>query len=103
LGIAEESREMRSIKLPKILTDETVPVRFSMLESKHAELVDYLAFFNETHRSNADLKALMPHLVAAFIAEDRAFARWRAERRSKAPERPTPAREKAAPKPASSS
>lgn len=93
---------MASIKLPKIPTEGIVPVRFSMLESKHTELVDYLAFFNETHRCDADLKALMPHLVAAFIAEDRAFARWRTERRSTARERPPP-QEKAAPKSASSS
>jgi hypothetical protein len=94
---------MPAIKLPKIPTEETVPVRFSMLESKHAELLDYLAFFNETHLSDADLKALLPHLVAAFIADDRAFARWRAERRSKTQATPAQAREKAAPKPASSS
>jgi hypothetical protein len=92
---------MASIKLPKIPTEGTVPVRFSILESKHAELLDYLAFFNEMHHSDTDLKTLMPHLVAAFIAEDRAFARWRAERRSKAPERP-PTQEKAVPKLASS-
>lgn len=78
-------------------------MRFSMLESKHAELLDYLAFFNETHRSDADLKTFMPHLVATFIAEDRAFARWRAEHRSKTRERPAPTAEKAAPKSASSS
>jgi hypothetical protein len=94
---------MPAIKLPKIPTEETVPVRFSMLESKHAELLDYLAFFNEAHRSDADLKALLPHLVAAFIADDRAFARWRVERCSKTQATPAQAREKAAPKPASSS
>lgn len=94
---------MASIKLPKIPTEGTVPVRFSMLESKNVELLDYLAFFNETHRSDVDLKALMPHLVAAFIAEDRAFARWRAERRSKAREHPKPAQEKVAPKSSSNS
>ncbi len=93
---------MASIKLPKIPTEEPIPVRFAMLGSKHAELLDYLAFFNDTHRSDVELKALLPHLVAAFIANDRAFARWRAERRSKTDENPQ-AREKAAPKPDSSS
>lgn len=94
---------MASIKLPKILTEGTVPVRFSMLETKHAELLDYLAFFNETHNCDADLKVLMPHLVATFIAEDRAFARWRVQRRSKARDRPALAQEKVLPKSAASS
>lgn len=95
---------MASIKLPKIPTEATVPVRFSMLESKHAELLDYLAFFNETHHSATDLKALLPHLVAAFVADDRAFARWRAERQPKTQERPSAlVREEAAPKPTASS
>ncbi len=94
---------MPTIRLPKIPTEETIPVRFAMLGSKHAELLDYLVFFNETHHSDVDLKALLPHLVAAFIADDRAFARWRVERRSKTQEVPAQAREKAAPEPASSS
>ena len=84
-------------------TSGTLPVRFSMLESKHAELLEYLAFFNETHRSDTNLKALLPHLVAAFIAEDRAFARWRAERHLKTRETPMRVREKAAATPTSSS
>lgn len=94
---------MPTIRLPKIPIEETIPVRFAMLGSKHAELLDYLLFFNETHRSDVDLKALLPHLVAAFIAEDRAFSRWRAERRSRTRETHAQAREKAALKPASSS
>jgi hypothetical protein len=92
-----------TIKLPKIPAEDSVSVRFSLLESKHADLVDYLAFFNETHRSDVDLKVMLPHLVSAFLAEDRAFARWRAERRAKADGSAAQRRAKAVPQPASSS
>lgn len=71
---------MSTIKLSAILVEDSIPVRFSMPASKHAELLDYLAYFNESHKSDTDLKALLPHLVAAFMAEDRSFARWRAAR-----------------------
>lgn len=74
---------MASIKLSKIPTDDIVHVRFTMFESKHAELIDYLAFFNENHHSDVDQKTLLSHLVSTFIAEDRAFCRWRTERLSK--------------------
>ena len=94
---------MPTIKLPKIPTEELVSVRFSLLESKHADLLEYLAFFNETHQSDVDLKAMLPHLVSAFLAEDRAFARWRAERREKVEGSPAQRRAKAAPQPTSSS
>jgi hypothetical protein len=69
-----------TIKLPPIPIEDMIPVRFAMPGSKHAELMDYLAYFNESHRSDVDLKALLPHLVAAYLADDRSFARWRAAR-----------------------
>ncbi len=71
---------MPTIKLPPIPVEEMIPVRFAMPGSKHAELLDYLAYFNESHRSEVDLKALLPHLVAAYLADDRSFARWRGAR-----------------------
>jgi hypothetical protein len=69
-----------TIKLPPIPIEEMIPVRFTMPGSKHAELLDYLAYFNESHHSEVDLKALLPHLVAAYLADDRSFARWRGAR-----------------------
>ncbi len=57
---------MPTIKLAAIPVEEYVPVRFTIAESKHAELLDYLAYFNEVHGSDVDLKALLPHLVVAF-------------------------------------
>lgn len=75
---------MTTIKLPRLPTEEQISVRFKMPAGKHAELLDYLVFFNEVHGSDADLHALLPHLVAAFLTEDRAFARWRAAHQTKA-------------------
>jgi hypothetical protein len=71
---------MSTIKLPRIPIEEFVAVRFTMPGDKHTELLDYLTYFNESHQSEVDLKALLPHLVTVFMAEDRAFVRWRAAR-----------------------
>jgi hypothetical protein len=84
-----------TIKLPPIPVEEMIPVRFTMPGSKHAELLEYLAYFNESHRSEVDLKALLPHLVAAYLADDRSFARWRNARSApseRAPTEPAPSK-----------
>jgi hypothetical protein len=82
---------MQTIKLSPIPVEEFVPVRFAMPGNKHVELLDYLAYFNESHRSDVDLKALLPHLLTAFMAEDRAFRRWRSARSApKEASRPKP-------------
>ena len=81
---------MNTIKLSAILTEDFVPVRFKIPSGRHAELLDYLSFFNEVHGSAVDLHALLPHLVAAFLAEDRAFAKWRTGRQEKTVARDRP-------------
>lgn len=96
---------MPTIRLARIPTEEMIPVRFTLARGRHAELIDYLTFFNETHGSHVDLKRLLPHLITAFLAADRAFVRWRADHAPHPASRARPRAARAAPpsRPAASS
>lgn len=77
---------MPSIKLPPIPAEEpVVRVMLSIPRSRYQLFQRYVEFFNETHGSVAGFKAVLPHLIEAFIRSDRAFARSRGRRPTAAP------------------
>jgi hypothetical protein len=48
-----------------------------LTRSQHRELSDYAAVYNETYGQSEPLAELIPHMLAAFLASDRGFAKAR--------------------------
>lgn len=48
-----------------------------LTRSQHRELSDYAAVHNETYGQSEPLAELIPHMLAAFLASDRGFAKAR--------------------------
>ena len=68
---------MAELKLAR-LPDRT-PVKFAITVTPelHRALGDYAAIYNQTYEQTERLAELVPHMLAAFLASDRAFAKAR--------------------------
>lgn len=72
---------MSSIKL-KLIPDreDTVRVAVNLKLSQQSQLDQYAEFYSQVHRKAAPaVSTLIPHMLSAFLAEDKAFQKWQAE------------------------
>lgn len=67
--------KLRLGPLPKT---ETVRFSFNCTKALQADLERYAALHAQTHGEPVDAPTLVPHMLEAFMARDRAFKRRRA-------------------------
>src|SRR3546814_447793 len=76
---------MVDLKLGR-LPDRT-PVKLTIMvpPDLHRALADYVVIYNDTYGQSEPLTELVPHMLAAFLASDRGFAKAREGLAQKAP------------------
>jgi hypothetical protein len=68
---------MAELKLGKLPDRTPVKLAVSVLPELHQALADYAAIYNETYGQSESIAELIPHMLAAFLASDRGFAKAR--------------------------
>lgn len=68
---------MADLKLGKIPDRTPVKLAISIMPDLHRALVDYAAVYNDAYGQSEPLADLLPHMLAAFLASDREFAKAR--------------------------
>ncbi|MDH7638087.1 DUF2274 domain-containing protein [Sphingomonas oryzagri] len=69
---------MTSIKLSKIPDLTPIKMTIAVLPELHQMLGDYADLYRATYGAQVAVADLVPHMLAAFLASDRAFAKHRA-------------------------
>jgi hypothetical protein len=69
---------MADLKLPRLPERTPVKLTVALAPDLAAALEDYRAIYNERYKADEPLSELVPHMLAAFLAGDREFARARA-------------------------
>lgn len=69
---------MPEIKLAKLPDRTPVKVSITVAPDLHAVLSDYATIYNRSYGQSQPLAELIPHMLAAFLASDRGFAKARA-------------------------
>jgi hypothetical protein len=65
------------LKLTKLPDRTPVKLSITLTPELHKALGDYAAIYNETYGQSEPLTELVPHMLAAFLASDRGFAKAR--------------------------
>lgn len=68
---------MAEIKLGRLPDRTPVKLAITMTPELHNALADYAAIYNETYGQSEPIAELVPHMLAAFLASDRGFAKAR--------------------------
>lgn len=68
---------MSEIKLAKLPDRTPVKLAITITPELHRALTDYAAVYNETYGQSEPITELVPHMLAAFLASDRGFAKAR--------------------------
>jgi len=68
---------MPEIKLAKLPDRTPVKLAITITPELHGALTDYAAVYNETYGQSEPIAELVPHMLAAFLASDRGFAKAR--------------------------
>lgn len=68
---------MIELKLPKLPDRTPVKLTITVMPDLHHALSEYAAIYNETYGQSEPLAELVPHMLAAFLAGDRGFAKAR--------------------------
>ena len=66
---------MMNIKLPRIPDRTPIKITITVLPELHQKLSEYADLYRTTYGANDSIADLVPHMLAAFLASDRAFAR----------------------------
>lgn len=69
---------MPEIKLAKLPDRTPVKLAITIMPELHKALGDYAAVYNEAYNQSEPVAELVPHMLAAFLANDRGFAKARA-------------------------
>jgi hypothetical protein len=65
------------LKLAKLPDRTPIKLSVMIMPDLHGALSDYAAIYNETYGQSEPVAELIPHMLAAFLASDRAFAKAR--------------------------
>lgn len=71
---------MAELKLPKLPDRTPVKLSIALPPDLGKALEDYRAIYNERFGTDEPLSELVPHMLAAFLASDRGFAKARKSR-----------------------
>lgn len=82
---------MAELKLARLPDRTPVKLAISVMPDLRAALVDYAALYEEAYGEKASVADLVPAMLEAFLASDRAFGKTRSRRaaRSNRAERET--------------
>lgn len=75
---------MADLKLPRLPDRTPIKLTVSIAPDLHFALADYAAIYQQAYGDEQAIADLVPHMLAAFLASDRGFAKAReglAERR----------------------
>jgi hypothetical protein len=68
---------MADLKLGKLPDRTPVKLAITVAPELHRALADYATIYNETYAQSEAPSELVPHMLAAFLAGDKGFARAR--------------------------
>lgn len=68
---------MADIKLGKLPDRTPVKLTITVMPDLHHALSDYAAIYNKAYGQSEPLTELLPHMLAAFLASDKGFAKAR--------------------------
>lgn len=68
---------MTELKLARLPERTPVRVAISVAPDLQKALADYAAIYQQTYGEEQSIADLIPHMLAAFLASDRGFARAR--------------------------
>lgn len=68
---------MADLKLGKLPDRTPVKLTITVTPDLHQALTDYAAIYNSAYGQSEPVAELVPHMVAAFLASDRQFAKAR--------------------------
>ena len=68
---------MADLKLSKLPDRTPVKLTITVMPDLHLALGEYTVIYNEIYGQNEPLTELVPHMLAAFLAGDRGFAKAR--------------------------
>ena len=68
---------MTDLKLAKLPDRTPIKLTITVNPDLHRALGDYAALYTEAYGEAEPLAELVPHMLAAFLASDRGFARRR--------------------------
>lgn len=69
---------MVDLKLAKLPDRTPVKLTITVTPELHQALSDYAAIYNQTYGESEPIAELVPHMLVAFLASDRGFAKARA-------------------------
>ena len=69
---------MTDIKLGRLPDRTPVKLAISVPPDLHLALADYATIYHETYGDDQAIANLVPHMLSAFLASDRGFAKARA-------------------------
>lgn len=68
---------MVDLKLAKLPDRTPVKLTITVTPELHQALSDYAAIYNQTYGESEPIAELVPHMLVAFLASDRGFAKAR--------------------------
>jgi len=68
---------MPELKLAKLPDRTPIKLAITVTPDLHAALTEYVAVYKQTYGQEDPLAELVPHMLAAFLASDRGFAKAR--------------------------
>jgi hypothetical protein len=68
---------MPEIKLAKLPDRTPIKLAITVTPDLHRALGDYAALYNKAYAQSEPITELIPHMLAAFLASDRGFAKAR--------------------------
>lgn len=71
---------MPELKLAKLPDRTPIKLAITVTPDLHAALTEYAAVYKQTYGQEEPLAELVPHMLAAFLASDRGFAKAREAR-----------------------
>lgn len=71
---------MADLKLARLPDRTPVKLTISVAPDLQRELADYAAIYRETYGEEQAVADLVPHMLAAFLASDRGFAKARSDK-----------------------
>jgi hypothetical protein len=68
---------MPDLKLPRLPDRTPIKLAITVSPDLHNVLSDYTAIYNKTYGQSEPMSELIPHMLASFLAGDRAFQKER--------------------------
>jgi hypothetical protein len=76
--LSRTAKPQKAVALPRIETDEgSKELKVKLMAGEIAELTSYQEAYKAAHGHALALEAMIPHMLKAFMANDKNFMSWR--------------------------